>query len=83
MEIEPGMKDGYQYPFIAEGQLWSQTSLSHRLVTPSCVCLPSGEPHIDGEPGDLIMIIKTKKYALCFTSIHVMYSSLAQLMVVN
>ena len=41
MEIEPGMRDGYQYPFIAEG-----------------------EPHIDGEPGDLIMIIKTQKYVV-------------------
>lgn len=41
MEIEPGMRDGYQYPFIAEG-----------------------EPHIDGEPGDLIMIIKTQKHSV-------------------
>jgi DnaJ family protein B protein 11 len=41
MEIEPGMRDGYQYPFIAEG-----------------------EPHIDGEPGDLIMVIKTKKHGV-------------------
>lgn len=30
VEIEPGMKDGQEYPFVAEG-----------------------EPHIDGEPGDL------------------------------
>lgn len=30
VEIEPGMRDGQEYPFVAEG-----------------------EPHIDGEPGDL------------------------------
>lgn len=30
VEIEPGMKDGHIYPFVAEG-----------------------EPHVDGEPGDL------------------------------
>ena len=28
MEIEPGMKDGYQYPFIAEGGLLLLSSLS-------------------------------------------------------
>lgn len=38
IDIEPGMKDGYNYPFIAEG-----------------------EPHTDGEPGDLIFIIMTQK----------------------
>lgn len=36
IEIEPGMKDGQETKFIAEG-----------------------EPHIDGEPGDLIFKIKT------------------------
>ena len=30
IEIEPGMRNGQEYPFVAEG-----------------------EPHIDGEPGDL------------------------------
>lgn len=39
IEIEPGMKDGYNYPFIAEG-----------------------EPHTDGEPGDLILVIRTQKH---------------------
>lgn len=39
VEIEPGMKDSYQYPFVAEG-----------------------EPHIDGEPGDLILVITTQKH---------------------
>ena len=25
VEIEPGMRDGYQYPFIAEGMEWHST----------------------------------------------------------
>lgn len=38
VEIEPGMRDGQEYPFVAEG-----------------------EPHIDGEPGDLkFRIMQTK-----------------------
>jgi DnaJ family protein B protein 11 len=41
VEIEPGMIDGYNYPFIAEG-----------------------EPHIDGDPGDLILLIKQKRLLL-------------------
>lgn len=36
VEIEPGMTDGQETRFVAEG-----------------------EPHLDGEPGDLIIIIKT------------------------
>ncbi|XP_064597830.1 dnaJ homolog shv-like [Liolophura sinensis] len=39
IEIEPGMRDGQEYPFVAEG-----------------------EPHIDGEPGDLRFIIKQAKH---------------------
>lgn len=39
VEIEPGMKDGQEYPFLAEG-----------------------EPHIDGDPGDLKFIIKINKH---------------------
>lgn len=27
-----------------------------------CVCLTTGEPHIDGEPGDLRFRIKVLKY---------------------
>lgn len=38
VEVEPGMPDGFEYPFISEG-----------------------EPHIDGEPGDLIFVVQTKK----------------------
>ncbi|KAJ8320571.1 hypothetical protein KUTeg_002158, partial [Tegillarca granosa] len=38
IEIEPGMRDGQEYPFVAEG-----------------------EPHIDGEPGDLRFKIKQAK----------------------
>ncbi|CAF0819117.1 unnamed protein product [Didymodactylos carnosus] len=39
IEIEPGIPDGFQYPFVAEG-----------------------EPHIDGEPGDLKFIIRIQKH---------------------
>lgn len=39
IEIEPGMRDGHEYPFIAEG-----------------------EPHIDGDPGDLRFIIRIEKH---------------------
>jgi DnaJ-class molecular chaperone len=39
VEIEPGVKDGYEYPFVSEG-----------------------EPHIDGDPGDLKFIIRIMKY---------------------
>ena len=38
VEIEPGMRDGYEYPFLSEG-----------------------EPHIDGDPGDLKFIIRIYK----------------------
>lgn len=41
VEIEPGMEDGYQYPFVSEG-----------------------EPHVDGEPGDLILVIRQKRNAV-------------------
>ncbi|GFS10770.1 DnaJ-like protein subfamily B member 11 [Elysia marginata] len=40
IEIEPGMRDGQEYPFVAEG-----------------------EPHIDGEPGDLRFKIVQVKHA--------------------
>jgi len=40
VEIEPGVKDGYEYPFISEG-----------------------EPHIDGDPGDLKFIIRIIKHS--------------------
>lgn len=39
IEIEQGMQDGQEYPFVSEG-----------------------EPHIDGEPGDLIFKIKELKH---------------------
>ena len=87
------MRDGYQYPFIAEGELnvvmkTSVVSVLVRLCLSCCIQiqtlhaqsthshpppllpppppphLSSGEPHIDGEPGDLIMIIKTQKCVL-------------------
>jgi DnaJ family protein B protein 11 len=41
VEIEAGMPDGLEYPFISEG-----------------------EPHIDGEPGDLIFVIRTAKHSV-------------------
>lgn len=39
VEVEPGMRDGQEYPFVAEG-----------------------EPHIDGEPGDLKFIIREQRH---------------------
>ncbi|KAG8135862.1 hypothetical protein E2320_008858 [Naja naja] len=39
VEIEPGVRDGMEYPFIGEG-----------------------EPHVDGEPGDLRFQIKVLKH---------------------
>ncbi|XP_048454958.1 dnaJ homolog subfamily B member 11 [Rhincodon typus] len=41
VEIEPGVRDGMEYPFIGEG-----------------------EPHIDGEPGDLKFRIKVLKHPI-------------------
>lgn len=41
IEIEPGMRDGQEYPFVAEG-----------------------EPHIDGEPGDLRFKIQQLKHKM-------------------
>ncbi|KAK6166446.1 hypothetical protein SNE40_023135 [Patella caerulea] len=41
IEIEPGMRDGQIYPFVAEG-----------------------EPHVDGEPGDLKFKIKQSKHKM-------------------
>jgi DnaJ family protein B protein 11 len=41
IEIEPGMKDGQETKFTAEG-----------------------EPHIDGEPGDLVFKIKTSSHSV-------------------
>lgn len=41
IEIEQGMHDGQEYPFVSEG-----------------------EPHIDGEPGDLIFKIKELKHKI-------------------
>lgn len=40
VEVEPGMRDGQEYPFVAEG-----------------------EPHIDGDPGDLRFKIKQQKHS--------------------
>lgn len=39
VEIEAGMRDGHEYPFLSEG-----------------------EPHIDGDPGDLKFIIRINKH---------------------
>ncbi|XP_019523412.1 PREDICTED: dnaJ homolog subfamily B member 11 [Hipposideros armiger] len=41
VEIEPGVRDGMEYPFIGEG-----------------------EPHVDGEPGDLRFRIKVVKHPI-------------------
>ncbi|KAK2174690.1 hypothetical protein NP493_785g01003 [Ridgeia piscesae] len=49
IEIEPGMRDGQEYPFIAEGYI-------------QYILFDTGEPHIDGEPGDLRFRIKQLKH---------------------
>lgn len=41
VEVEPGVRDGHEYPFVAEG-----------------------EPHIDGDPGDLIVRIREQKHSV-------------------
>ncbi|KAI3380153.1 hypothetical protein SNEBB_006920 [Seison nebaliae] len=41
IEIEAGVKEGFEYPFVAEG-----------------------EPHIDGEPGDLKFVINIQKHKI-------------------
>lgn len=41
IEVEPGMKDGQEIKFVAEG-----------------------EPHIDGEPGDLILKVRTSPHPI-------------------
>ena len=40
------------------------SSLYFSPLSRSTSLLSAGEPHIDGEPGDLIMIVKTQKYVL-------------------
>ncbi|KAK3543596.1 hypothetical protein QTP70_023953 [Hemibagrus guttatus] len=47
VEIEQGVRDDTEYPFIGEG-----------------------EPHIDGEPGDLRFRIKVLKYDHCLIAVH-------------
>eukprot|EP00118_Oscarella_pearsei_P028797 m.2958 g.2958 ORF g.2958 m.2958 type:complete len:380 (+) comp8989_c0_seq1:1456-2595(+) len=41
VEIEPGMRDGHEYPFVSEG-----------------------EPHVDGEPGDLTFRIIQMRHSV-------------------
>ena len=68
VEIEPGMRDGQIYPFVAEGKAYCvETPYVHleknrvltriffiRVFTLSYYSwFFAGEPHIDGEPGDL------------------------------
>ena len=65
VEIEAGMPDGYEYPFVAEGEdyclCFRCVCLCVSVCVCLCVCIPAGEPHIDGEPGDLILIVQTQK----------------------
>ena len=57
VEIEPGMRDGQEYPFVAEGRYMYVVLCSIFLI--QCVL---GEPHIDGEPGDLRFVVNQLKH---------------------
>jgi hypothetical protein len=55
IEVEPGVADGYQIPFTAEGLFWNKFLLN------SFFFILIGEPHIEGEPGDLKFVIRIQK----------------------
>lgn len=73
VEIEQGVRDEMEYPFIGEGNLLTAQreafcfTCSLLLIIVRCmfcinIVVASGEPHIDGEPGDLRFRIKVLKY---------------------
>lgn len=55
IEVEAGVADGYQIPFLAEG-LYEVYRL-HDFIIDSFL----GEPHMEGEPGDLKFVIRIQK----------------------
>ena len=54
VEVEAGVADGYEIPFMSEG-------LSRVSMQPAMHLSPLGEPHMDGEPGDLKFVIRIQK----------------------
>jgi DnaJ family protein B protein 11 len=57
IEVELGVADGYQIPFLAEGLLLSNRTFLLFIIN----IFPSGEPHMEGEPGDLKFVIRIQK----------------------
>lgn len=64
VEIEQGVRDEMEYPFIGEGKsALSLISLCiYTFPVANTTYMATGEPHIDGEPGDLRFRIKVLKY---------------------
>lgn len=71
VEIEQGVRDEMEYPFIGEGKtviLFGLPLVQNKWQPPKCSSVNDhflfcdvGEPHIDGEPGDLRFRIKVLK----------------------
>ncbi len=57
IEVEVGVSDGYQIPFLAEG-LFSNEIIFHLIIR---IFIFIGEPHTEGEPGDLKFIVRIQK----------------------
>ncbi|UYV66502.1 dnj-20 [Cordylochernes scorpioides] len=55
VEVEPGMRENQEHVFPAEAAFKNMYFGSWQFLT----WVVTGEPHIDGEPGDLIIRIKT------------------------
>lgn len=64
VEIEQGVRDEMEYPFIGEGKSkWSLIIFVFQVLPVANIFYVTiGEPHIDGEPGDLRFRIKVLKY---------------------
>lgn len=58
VEIEAGMEDGQEQRFVAEGNYFL---FSNKWLT---AFVHSGEPHVDGEPGDLRLKIRTMPHSV-------------------
>jgi len=56
IEVELGVADGYQIPFLAEG-LFLLKWFCYSIIK----IFNIGEPHIEGEPGDLKFVIRIQK----------------------
>lgn len=74
VEIEQGVRDEMEYPFIGEGNFLQPHCQSRSLplileYIGINIVVAVGEPHIDGEPGDLRFRIKVLKYDYVITSL--------------